>query len=146
MHSSKIGSLFAKRALRISVHAKEEPIRHRRLGWGGGKVCFLSWKLCTLYFDHYCVAITPDCDNHDNKAHKANDASSWWWNDCMMMWLHETSLSVIKIINFPVFNKSVTDGQTDGWTNGQIDRRTDRRKDRPSYRDARTQKEWQPDK
>ena len=25
----------------------------------------------------------------NNKAHNANDASSWWWNDCMMVWLHE---------------------------------------------------------
>ena len=24
-----------------------------------------------------------------NKAHRANDASSRWWNDCMMMWLYE---------------------------------------------------------
>ena len=38
MHLGRIGSLFAKRALQISVHAKEEPIRHRRFGWvkGGG--------------------------------------------------------------------------------------------------------------
>jgi len=65
-----------------------------------------------------------------NKAHKANDASSWWWNDCMMMWLHETSLIAIKIIDFPVFDESVTNGRTD--------RPTDGRTDRPSYRDART--------
>ena len=50
------------------------------------------------------------------------------------MWLHETSLFAIKIIDFPVFNESVTDGPTDGRTDGPTDRRTDR----PSYRDART--------
>ena len=27
-----------------------------------------------------------------NKAHKANDASSSWWNDCMIIWLHEIRL------------------------------------------------------
>ena len=44
----------------------------------------------------------------------------------MMMRLHETSLFAVKIIDFPVFDESVTDGRTDGRT------------DRPSYRDART--------
>ena len=58
-------------------------------------------------------------DKKENKAHKANDASSWWWNDCMMMWLHDTSLFVIKIIDFPVLHESVTDGPTDGPTDGQ---------------------------
>ena len=52
----------------------------------------------------------------------------------MMMRLHETSIFAVKIINFPVFDESVTDGPTDGRT----DRPTDRRTDRPSYRDART--------
>ena len=27
-----------------------------------------------------------DARTHLNKAHTANDASSWWWNDCLMMW------------------------------------------------------------
>ena len=25
-----------------------------------------------------------------NKAHKANDASSCWWNYCVMTWLHDS--------------------------------------------------------
>ena len=40
-----------------------------------------------------------------NKAHEANDASSWWWNDCMM-----TRLLI-----------SVTDWQTGKLTNWQTD-------------------------
>ena len=35
-----------------------------------------------------------------NKAHKANDASSWWWNDCMMMWLHEIRLVYTDSYNY----------------------------------------------
>ncbi len=59
----------------------------------------------------------------NNKAHKANDASSQliefivWWRDYMRFFL---------TLIFLVFDESVTDG------------RTDRRTDRPSYRDART--------
>ena len=68
------------------------------------------------------------------KAHKANNVSSWWWDDCMVMWLHETLSFAIKIIYFPVFNESDIDGATDGRTDGPTDGRTDR----PSYRDART--------
>ena len=37
------------------------------------------------------------------------------------MWLHETSLFAIKIIDFPVFDESVTDGPTDGRTHGRAD-------------------------
>ncbi len=58
------------------------------------------------------------------------------------MRLQETSLVAIKIIDFPVFDESVTHGRTDGRTDGPTDRRTDGptdgRMDRPSYRDART--------
>ena len=47
MHSSRIGSLFAKRALRISVHAKEESFR---LDGGGGKFAIYleSFAPCIL--------------------------------------------------------------------------------------------------
>ena len=37
--------------------------------------------------------------SHLNKAHTANDASSRWWNDCMMMWLYEIRL-VYLLYNF----------------------------------------------
>ena len=46
----------------------------------------------------------------------------------MMMRLHETLIFAVKIIDFPVFDKSVTHGQTDGWTDGRTD----------PFRDART--------
>ena len=54
MHLCRIGSLLAKRALRISVHAKEEPIRHRRLGWVGGAGKF------AIYLESFapCILIT----------------------------------------------------------------------------------------
>ena len=29
-------------------------------------------------------------ENYENKARKANDASSWWWNDCTMTGLLES--------------------------------------------------------
>ena len=35
------------------------------------------------------IVLTESCLN---KAHKANDASSWLWNDCMMIWLHDIRL------------------------------------------------------
>ena len=40
----------------------------------------------------------------------------------------------MKIIDFPVFDESVTNQRTDQQTDG----RTDGRTDKPSYRDART--------
>ena len=52
----------------------------------------------------------------------------------MMMRLHETSLFAVKIIDFPVFDESVTDGRTDRPTDGPTDGPTDI----PGYRDART--------
>ena len=58
-----------------------------------------------------------------HKAHKANDASSWWWNDCMMMLSYNSSwLTLLKSIFTEVWR---TDWCTDRWM------------DRPSYRDAR---------
>ena len=56
----------------------------------------------------------------------------------MRQCLIETSLFAIKIIDFPVFDESVTNGRTDGPTDGPTDRPTDGRTDTPSYRDART--------
>ena len=52
-----------------------------------------------------------------NKAHEANDASSWWWNDCMM-----TSISGNS--HWYSHCDRRTDGLTDWWTDGL------------SYRDA----------
>ena len=80
-----------------------------------------------------------------NKAHKANDASSWWWTDCMMMWLHEICLVYLPLQLFAqkhwfslFFYENVTNGPTDGQTDGRTDGPTDGRTDRPCYRDART--------
>ena len=61
-------------------------------------------------------------NNYKNKAHKANDASSWWWNDCMMMWLQEIHLVYLllqlfaqKYRFFLFFTKArPTDRPTDG--------------------------------
>ena len=68
--------------------------------------------------------------------HKANDASSWWLNDCMMAWLHEICLVYLLLQLFArkwwfsiFFTKpSPTDGRTDGPT----DRRTNRPTDQPT--------------
>ena len=49
-----------------------------------------------------------------NKAHKANNASSWWWNDYMTTWL-------LKNIDFPGFVESVTDRPTNQPTDGYPD-------------------------
>ena len=70
-----------------------------------------------------------------NKAHKANDASSWWLNDCMMMWLHEICLVYLPLQLFAqkewfslFFTKtSPTDARTDRATDRPTDQRTDGR-------------------
>ena len=64
---------------------------------------------------------TRSCLRAYNKAHDANDASSWW---------HDYRIMLISL----VFDESVTDQPTDRPT----DRPTDGRTDRPGYRDART--------
>ena len=66
-----------------------------------------------------------------NKAHKANDASSWWWNDCTMMWLHEICLVYLLLQLFArklwfslFFTKAwPTDRRTDGRTDPLIEMR-----------------------
>ena len=53
-----------------------------------------------------------------------DDEMMVWWCDYMRL------LFAIKIIDFPIFDESVTHGPTDGRTDGPTDR--------PDYRDART--------
>ena len=72
----------------------------------------------------------------------ANGASSWWWNDCMMMWLHEICLVYLLLQLFAwkywfslFFTKA---WPTDGRTDRPTDRWTDQRTGKPGYRDART--------
>ena len=58
-----------------------------------------------------------------NKAHKANDASSWWHNDCMVTWLHEIILDLLWLwlvqIDIP---GCITDRSMDWQTDGPVDR------------------------
>ena len=73
---------------------------------------------------------------HPNKAHNANDASSWQWMDRMMTWLHEILDLInhlLETIDFPCFWQ-----KRDRPTNQPMDGPTDGQTDRPSYRDART--------
>ncbi len=89
-----------------------------------------------------------------NNAHKANDASSYWRNDCMLTWLHEI-LGISLLFALAWRTDGLMDGRrflvsliyllehlfawkcwfplflTKAWP-------TDRRTDRPTYRDART--------
>ena len=59
----------------------------------------------------------------------ANDASSWWWNDCMMTWC-----------DYMIFFLSYSSFDLLKWYSREPDRLidglTDRWKDRPSYKDA----------
>ena len=65
-----------------------------------------------------------------NKAHKTNDASSCWRNDCMMTWSHEILFIFMcwKLRIFIDICGSVTDKLMD-WPTDKTNR--------PSYRDAR---------
>ena len=83
--------------------------------------CAILW---TLWANCCSCFRTVRVPFNGNKAHTANDASSWWWNDCMMIRLQETSFFTIKIIDFPVFDESVTNGPTDGRTDGPMDGQT----------------------
>ena len=60
-----------------------------------------------------------------NKAHKANDASSWWWNDCVMTWLHQILLDSFLLwlveIHSSATGRSVTDRAMDWQSNGWIE-------------------------
>ena len=49
-----------------------------------------------------------------NKAHKANDASSWWHDNCMVTWLHESILDLLWL--WLVIPWCVTDRSMD-WQN-----------------------------
>ena len=49
----------------------------------------------------------------------------WFCHTIFHMRLHETSLFAIKLIDFPDFNESVTNGPTDGRTDRRTDGRTD---------------------
>ena len=87
-------------------------------------------KLATI------TTIQIPAGNAPNKAHKAKDASSWWWNDCMMMWLHEIRLGYLLLQLYArkwwfslFFTKALP-------THGPTDRPTDRRTD--PFIDART--------
>ena len=62
-----------------------------------------------------------------NKAHKANDASSWQWMDRMMTWLHEILDSfnyLFEIIDFHCFWRK-RHRPTDGLTDRRTERPTD---------------------
>ena len=57
-----------------------------------------------------------------NKAHKANNASAWWHNDCKLTWLHEIILDLLWLwlvqIDIP---GCVTDWSMDWQTDGLVD-------------------------
>ena len=79
--------------------------------------CIAYPKLDHFGISQYWLHLPIQCQYNENKAHKANDASSCWWNYCMMTWLHDSFwLFVRKYQFFLVFDKSVTDGRTDGQT------------------------------
>ena len=107
-----------------------------------------SLRTRSIYFKALGIwkKVGPSCHRYvlriyGNKAHKANYASSWWWNDCIMMWLHEIRLEylLLQLVAqkwwFSLFfmKASPTNQRTDGPTNG----RTDGRTDRPSYIDLK---------
>ena len=89
-----------------------------------------------------------------NRAHKANNASSWWHNDCMTTWLLKDWLTIrpsyrdakmhlegLVFLLWLYFTRKCWFSLfwTKAWqTDGRIDQWTDWRTDRPGYRDART--------
>ncbi len=63
---------------------------------------------------------TPSLKSHflaTNKAHKANDASSWWHNDYMVTWLQEIILDLLRL--WLIFTDV---SLTDQWTDKPMDR------------------------
>ncbi len=67
------------------------PLLENIKSWWG-----LERKFQSAYFERnrsfLALFVWEISKNEVNKAHKANDASSWWWNECMMMWLHDIRL------------------------------------------------------
>ena len=63
-----------------------------------------------------------DARTHLNKAHKANDASSWWHNDCMVTWLHEIILDLLWLWLVQIdIHGCATDRSMDWQTDGPVD-------------------------
>ena len=70
-----------------------------------------------------------------NKAHKANDAFSCWWNYCTILFDY-----LLEKIDFPCFWQKCDgpmNGPTDRLKDGPTDGPTDRRTGRPGCRDVR---------
>ena len=79
----------------------------------------------------------------ENKASKANDASSNWWNDCMVTWL--LRLALIHWNSW--YSRTVTDGPmdcpTNGWIDCLIDARTHRKSKKKITISRISEKRWQ---
>ena len=95
-------------------------------GWTLAQWCVIKGKSSSSSDGHSELTEIVDVDTRDvelvsvgldlNRAHKANDASSCWWNDwCDYLRFFLTSYS------FDLMNESVTDGPIDWQTDGQMD-------------------------
>ena len=69
------------------------------------------------------VSLSASHSHSLNKAHKANDASSWWHNDCMVTWLHEIILDLLWLWLVQLdIHGCATDRSMDWQTDGLVDR------------------------